>query len=476
MQQYLGFLPVVAIGFLLSACQDSVQDSSVAQELVQESSAQAQDQKKISLQSQFSPLFLVDAPKGGGHPIGGPAFNFVETANSLLLPLDAHIGFHVTGEVARWDVERVEPPLVKLPGDFADLYQAVAANPEAGGIDMAVVISNTNGFEFGTLLVAGLPFGLEPDEFISYLYDGGGLELQQTIYDEKFDQNLVVLPVGMTPTQGGGWFSQTLPEPGPDLSPEEAMATLCKRPIIVRWPAPGSNVWQKACANVGVETGSIGAQARCADVNAQCPGDDNPVVNDVQSLTFGGFVFGGLPHALVLKDQIDAYELNTAYSDVLMMKLATDQADIENDGADISNVIAKAPYLYGSTWHQPHSYIELIVNREFWESLSGPQRTAIRIAAQASVTQSLSLMLDVQDDGIAILEKNGAQLKDWPEGLLDLLRVASDEYLDEEAARLAANGDDSYKRVLQSQRDYIAGHQKYNDFGDVNQGRSRGVE
>ena len=129
---------------------------------------------------------------------------------------------------------------------------------------------------------------------------------------------------------------------------------------------------------------------------------------------------------------IDAYELNTSYTDVMMMKLATGQADLENDSADLSAVISAAPYLYGATWHQPLSYVELLINRGFWDELSAAQRHAIETTAQASTFQSLAVMLDVQDRGIEILRDNGAAVLRWPDGLLDLLREASDQYLEEE--------------------------------------------
>ena len=470
---------VLASFVIISGCTDSIsaeQDASTKEEQSTNNSAAPLKKSTISirLQSQFSPLFIADAPRGGGHPIGGPAYNFVTLANDMLRPLNAEITFHVTGAVSDWDTEHVQSPIVAFPDDFPTIHQAVASGSNAGGLDMGISLANIHGHPFGDLLVAGLPFGLEPDEFIAFLYEGGGLSLQQELYDEKFGGNVIVLPVAITPTQGGGWFSEPLPDPDTDenLTPQAAMKALCEQPIIVRWPEPGASIWSKACADVGVATDSIGAEARCADVTRPCSSNDNPITNDVESLTFGGFVFGGLPHKLALLNQIDAYELNTAYSDVLMMKIATDQAGVANADADLTNVIEKAPYLYGSTWHQPHSYVELLINRSFWKSLSEAQRNAIKGAAQASVTQNLAIMLDKQDEGIAILKQNGAIVLRWPNGLLDLLRAASHDYLDQQADQLTSEGDNSYERVLQSQRDYIATHQTYNDFGDINQGRS----
>ncbi len=410
--------------------------------------------EEIHVQSQFPPLLIQDAPKGGAHPIGGPAYHFVLTANEILAPLHARFVFHVSGDIHPADRGRVEPRIVDLK-KFQNLHEAV----KAGAIQAGIGLSNMNGFPFGELLVTGLPFGMEPDEFAAYLYEGGGLELQQQIYDEKFDEEIVVIPIAITATQGGGWFSEPLPDPDTrdDLTAEEAMAELCRRPIIVRWPEPGSKIWQRAAKNVGVRTGLIGAKTR-SDVDR------------VEHLTFGGFVFGGLPHRFLLLDEIDAYELNLPYTDVMMIKLVQGQWNKSNSEADLRPVVRKAPFFYGSTWHQPLSYVELLFNRTYWEQMTHEQRNAIRLAAKAATLANLTISLDRQDEGIALLEKAGAVVLRWPEGLLQVLRTASEEYLDERAVSLATAGDDSYRRVLEHQRDYMIRHRIFWDFGDINQG------
>lgn len=442
--------------------------------LVWGASAIAESNSVIRLQSPFPPLLVADAPNGGAHPIGGPVMHFVDITNELLRPMDLQIAFHVSGDIHPADIGRVGTPMVAIPGDFPSIHAAVAAGAAGGGVDAGVGLPNMSGQPFGELLVAALPFGMEPDEYAAYLYEGGGLALQQELYDTAFDGQIVVLPIAITPTQGGGWFPAPLPDPDQDdaLSAEAAMARLCHTPMIVRWPEPGSQVWRRACTDVGVETALIGAGTRCADVAAGCPSADNPVTHESSSLTFGGFVFGGLPHRLALLGHIDAYELNTPYTDVIMMKLAQGAEMTPNAEADLRPVIEKAPYYYGSTWHQPLSYVELLVNRSVWDGLSPDQRRAIDTAARAATLANWAVSLDYQDRGMALLEANGAVTLRWPEGLLALLRAASDRYLDERADALAAKGDASYRRVLDHQRAYMRRHQLYWDLGDVNQGRA----
>lgn len=57
-----------------------------------------------------------------------------------------------------------------------------------------------------------------------------------------------------------------------------------------------------------------------------------------------------------------------------------------------------------------------------------------------------------------------------PDGLLRVLRVATEEFLDEKADQLAAMGDTSYRRVVESQREYFENGKAYFDYGDINQG------
>lgn len=432
--------------------------------------AQSTDEPRtMAVQSRFPPLFLADAPKGGAHPIGGPAFRFHQIANDALAPTGLQLTFHTSGEVTTFDEGRVDGPVVSLDGSFETLHHAVAA----GAVDASIGLANMNGQPFGELLVAALPFGLEPDEFIGWLYRGGGLALQQELYDEAFEQNLVVLPVGVTSTQGGGWFPTPLPDPTSKagLDGESAMRDLCQRGWIVRWPQPGADVWRRACAEVGVATQWLGEQTRCQIAADPCPTDDNPVVNLPESLSFGGFVPGGLPQNLVRHGQIDAWELNLPLTDALMMKHALGFGGQPTEDVDLSPVIERAPYYYGGTWHQPLSYIELIINRSIWDQLSETQQTLLRIAAKAATLDALSAGMAAQDEGIRILQSQGAVIDRWPEPLLARLRTASEAYLDEKAAVRQRANDDAYARVLTSMRRYAESHRAYHDFGDINQGR-----
>ena len=57
---------------------------------------------------------------------------------------------------------------------------------------------------FGT----ALPFGLTSRQQDAWLYEGGGLEMLQEVYAEKF--NTIQFPAGNTGVQMGGWFNKEI--------------------------------------------------------------------------------------------------------------------------------------------------------------------------------------------------------------------------------------------------------------------------
>ena len=65
-------------------------------------------------------------------------------------------------------------------------------------------LGKTPATAFGTTL----PFGLTAQQQNSWLYAGGGMELMQKLYAEKF--NVLPLPAGNTGMQMGGWFRKEI--------------------------------------------------------------------------------------------------------------------------------------------------------------------------------------------------------------------------------------------------------------------------
>ena len=98
--------------------------------------------------------------------------------------------------------------------------QARAAGELAPGLEVlnvveegAVPIGHTASYYYVgkspiTAFGTALPFGLTSRQQDSWLYEGGGLEVLQEVYAEKF--NTIQFPAGNTGVQMGGWFNKEI--------------------------------------------------------------------------------------------------------------------------------------------------------------------------------------------------------------------------------------------------------------------------
>lgn len=424
---------------------------------------------EIPVQLRHPPLQFEGAAPGGAHPIGGPSKHFIDFANARLAPFDIRFEAHTSGKMNKADEADMLPPAVDIK-EWGTLHKAVAA----GALTAAVGVPADSKLAFGEYYSGGMPFGLTSDEFIAFLYQGGGLALEQDIYDKAFGPNLVILPIAVAGAQAAGFFPEPIPDPAADaaLTPEAALSAFCAKPWSVRYPGGAQAVLEAACASVGGGVDRIGAGTRCEDPRKACGPDhpDNPVAFEPTRLTFGGFVVGGVPHAMAANGNIDAYELNAPADDVQFLKMVKGVTDQPDDAVDLSDV---APaYHYGSSWHQPSFYAELLINRAYWESLSERDRTLIELAARASVLENFAIRTSIQGAAIDTLSGNGVTHLRWPDAVLALMRESAPAALDALAAESTAKGDDSLRRTLDAMRDFARANQVYFDYDDVMQGAS----
>ena len=72
--------------------------------------AQDADRRSFPIQVEFPPLMLPDAPRGGAHPVGGPAHVFIEMMNDNGAALGLDVVYHTTGDVPSTDTDVAQPP------------------------------------------------------------------------------------------------------------------------------------------------------------------------------------------------------------------------------------------------------------------------------------------------------------------------------------------------------------------------------
>jgi TRAP-type mannitol/chloroaromatic compound transport system substrate-binding protein len=88
-----------------------------------------------------------------------------------------------------------------------EVFNAVSSGAVPAGWDWI-------GYWAGTVPVTGLmgamPFGPDPQVFLGWMWEGGGLEILQRAYD---DYNVKVLPCHLTAPEAGGWFNKEINSP-----------------------------------------------------------------------------------------------------------------------------------------------------------------------------------------------------------------------------------------------------------------------
>ncbi|MCM8532214.1 MAG: TRAP transporter substrate-binding protein [Lentisphaeraceae bacterium] len=93
-------------------------------------------------------------------------------------------------------------------------------------------------------------------------------------------------------------------------------------------------------------------------------------------------------------------------------------------------------YNYFPGWHQQATFLELIVNKDLWESLPEAHKAIIEMACNESLVNSIAegeaKQFDVMRENI---DKNGVHLKNWNKEMMLAFRSAWHDIADEEAKK-----------------------------------------
>ncbi len=120
--------------------------------------------------------------------------------------------------------------------------------------------------------------------------------------------------------------------------------------------------------------------------------------------------------------------------------------------------IAKHYYFPG--WHQPASLLELIINKERWESLSARQKALIEMACGDSIRWGLTEGEAIQFGALKELQSLGVTLHRWSPEILAALESAWQEVVAEEAAK-----DADFKRVWESLSAFREDYKVWREYG-----------
>lgn len=109
-----------------------------------------------------------------------------------------------------------------------------------------------------------------------------------------------------------------------------------------------------------------------------------------------------------------------------------------------------AKYCYYPSFHEPSATMEIIVNKDAWESLPADLQAIIANAAEAASVETLGQFLYFDAHAFAKLKEQGVIFGEYPEDVVAGLKTATKDVLDENAAASA-----DFARVRESYEAYL---------------------
>lgn len=294
----------------------------------------------------------------------------------------------------RANTTALEPPRgVALLGSSGTAPLAdVAANLQNAVYIAGGTLNGTWGFVYNSI-----PFGPSFEQMLSFLFDGGGVELVNRIYAER-GLDVVAFPVVGSPPQMSGYFQRAVGTPQCPPSDSQCAADrqgiglegLCAEDWTLRYLPPAETIVDRACDDRGQRLRFVQA----------VPGGSE-LLRAVQTGDITGLEF-----ATVL-DDIDASKGGL---------FANASAPAGSDGRNAGEVGLRFAHYPG--WHQPFYLGWIVINRSrVWEALDPEQRSAIERAARESVQESFAASASVQCDYLErILEMNDGVTQRTPAG------------------------------------------------------------
>ncbi len=110
-----------------------------------------------------------------------------------------------------------------------------------------------------------------------------------------------------------------------------------------------------------------------------------------------------------------------------------------------------APYYY-TAWHEPGSETQFLVNKKTWETLPKDLQVILETAFRVAAFDMYNQAIDANANSWATMQSEYPDIKvrDFPPAVLQAMRQATNELLEEEAAK-----DPLAKEIITSQENYL---------------------
>jgi len=119
-----------------------------------------------------------------------------------------------------------------------------------------------------------------------------------------------------------------------------------------------------------------------------------------------------------------------------------------------------AKYYYFPGWHQQSTIFELMLNRDEWDALDDQTKAIFETVCDANITYGIAEGEAIQPAALAELEKNGVNIKSWDPAILDQLRTAWLEVVEEEKA-----ANPNFAKVWESLSTFRENYKTWSELG-----------
>jgi TRAP-type mannitol/chloroaromatic compound transport system substrate-binding protein len=315
------------------------------------------------------------------------------------------------------------------------VIQQVGVNDDGrdAAYDNGSALNPTWGFVYNSL-----PFGLDFERMVTFLYERGGLALAQSLVDAK-GLNVKVLPVVGSEPQGSGYLKHPVGKVycngESDCKKESAigLAGLCQAGWTWRYLPPAQYILDGACDRLVTE-GVI-------------PQKHITFISSIPGVTVVGAVQQGAVTAFEFATALDDGDPATGFFPNPPSEGPITQ-QYQNPGHK------GLRFYHTPSWHQPFYLGWVMINQSsVWNALASSTQAAIELASKDALLESFQKSGSVQcdalrrmfaaNDGQVQLDTNGnpilvdgkavsADMKwsEWPKDAIERLQTSTDAYLE----------------------------------------------
>ncbi len=131
-----------------------------------------------------------------------------------------------------------------------------------------------------------------------------------------------------------------------------------------------------------------------------------------------------------------------------------------NPVADLGAGLHKAAkYYYAPGWQEPHSFVDLFINLDSWNSLDDELKQVVDMVSHLATYSLPEEFMARNNEALQTLQKEGVEVKSFSDDILKALREKSEELLPVWAAKDPL-GNDIYKSIIQF-RETMEDYAKY---------------